>query len=78
MVDSKERYAVLRINTFSNELKRGFLKRSFKKLNRDSIPALILDLRINGGGLIRSSLLLSRMIHGEPFTFADSIVSPNR
>lgn len=78
MVDSKERYAVLRINTFSNELKRGFLKRSFKKLKRDSIPALILDLRINGGGLIRSSLLLSRMIHGEPFRFADSIVSPNR
>jgi C-terminal processing protease CtpA/Prc len=78
MIDSKERYAVLRINTFSNELKKGFIKRSFKKLKKDSIPDLILDLRINGGGLIRSSLLLSKMIHQEPFKFADSIVSPYR
>jgi C-terminal processing protease CtpA/Prc len=78
MIDSKERYAVLRINTFSNELKKGFIKRSFKKLKKDSIPDLILDLRINGGGLIRSSLLLSKMIHQESFRFADSIVSPNR
>ena len=78
MIDSKERYAVLRINTFSNELKRGFIKRSFKKLKKDSIPSLILDLRINGGGLIRSSLLLSKMIHRESFKFADSIVSNHR
>jgi C-terminal processing protease CtpA/Prc len=78
MIDSKERYAVLRINTFSNELKRGFIKRSFKKLKKERVPALILDLRINGGGLIRSSLLLSKMIHREPFRFADSIVSPHR
>jgi len=78
MVDSKERYAVLRINTFSNELKRRFIKKSFKQINADSIPALIIDLRINGGGLIRSSLLLASMVHQNPFRFADSIISPHR
>jgi C-terminal processing protease CtpA/Prc len=76
MIESQERYAVLRINTFSQELKRSFIRRSFKKLKKDSIPALIIDLRINGGGLISSSLLLAKMIHQEPFRYADSIVSP--
>lgn len=78
MIDSKERYAVLRVNTFSHELTKSFIRKSFKKLKRDSIPSLIIDLRINGGGLISSSLLLAKMIHQEPFRYADSIVSPHQ
>jgi len=76
MVDSEQRYAVLKINTFTRHLQRSFLRKSFRQLKKDKIPTLIIDLRINGGGLIRSSLLLAKLIHQQPFRFTDSILSP--
>jgi hypothetical protein len=78
MIDSEKRYAVLRINTFTRLTSKRFMKKSFRTLRKDSIPALILDLRINGGGLIHNSLLLAQLVHQKPFHFIDSIVSPHR
>ena len=77
-IDSTGIYATLRISSFSNGLSKRFLKKSFQTLRKNNIQHLILDVRNNGGGLIKSSLYLTRLICKEPFTFIDSIYSVTR
>jgi hypothetical protein len=77
-IDSSKQFATLRINTFSRYLNRGFINKSFARLNRKNIPALIIDVRNNGGGLIKSSLLLTKHLKQQPFYFTDSIVSTHK
>lgn len=77
-VDTSGRYAIMRLNTFSHDLKKSFIKEKFKYLNDKQIPNLIIDLRNNGGGLISSSLLLARLIHDTSFVYIDSIVTPHK
>lgn len=74
-IDSSLNTAIVTLNTFSGgggrHLKR-FIKQTFKKLRRDSIENLILDLRSNGGGDIDLYALLTRYIRNTPFKVADS------
>ncbi|HMO34268.1 MAG TPA: S41 family peptidase [Lacibacter sp.] len=76
--DSLGRFATLRLHTFTGDLRRSYLRKRFRKLKRQPVPNLVLDLRNNGGGLIQSSLLLTRLIRQEPFRFTDSIVTHRR
>lgn len=77
-IDSTGTYATLRISSFSTGLSKRFLKKSFHTLKQKNIQHLILDVRNNGGGLIKSSLYLTRLICKEPFSFTDSIYSVTR
>lgn len=77
-IDSTNVYATLRLNSFGPGLKKHFLKKSFRQLRKKKIEYLIIDVRNNGGGLIKTSLYLSRQIHKQSFLFADSIYSKHR
>lgn len=78
IIDTSKQFATLRIGTFTRTLKRSFLRRSFKQMHKQQIPNLIIDVRNNGGGLIKSSLLLTRYIKQEQFQFTDSILAVTR
>jgi hypothetical protein len=75
-VDTSGQYAIVKLNTFSSDLKKRYIKQKFKYLKENQVPNLIIDLRNNGGGLIARSLLLAKMIHDQPFVYIDSILTP--
>lgn len=77
-VDSSRRFAVLRLSSFTRYLRRSFIKQTFRRLKKQNIPNLIIDVRSNGGGLIKTSLLLTRYVKKEPFVFTDSIFSTHK
>ena len=74
-IDSLNRFAAIRINSFTRYLRPSFIRKTFRKLKQKEIPNLIIDVRNNGGGLIKSSLLLTKFIQRQPFHFTDSIYS---
>jgi hypothetical protein len=77
-VDSSRQFAILRLSSFTRYLKRTFIKQTFRQLKKQKIPNLIIDVRSNGGGLIKTSLLLTRYIKKEPFVFTDSIFATHK
>jgi hypothetical protein len=77
-IDSSKKFATLRISSFGPALQKHFLKKAFRQLEKKSIPNLVIDVRNNGGGLIKKSLYLTRFISNEPFVFTDSIYSVQR
>lgn len=77
-IDTTKRYAVLRLNSFGAGVKKHYLKKTFRELRKQHIEQLVIDVRNNGGGLIKTSLYLSRLIHDQSFVFADSIYARTR
>ncbi|MFN5333942.1 MAG: S41 family peptidase [Bacteroidota bacterium] len=75
-MDTNRQYAMLKLNTFSHDLNKKYIKEKFKYLKENEISNLIIDLRNNGGGLISNSLLLAKMIHQASFVYIDSIITP--
>lgn len=71
--DSTGYFAVMTINGFSGGQLRSFMRRSFRKLRKDEMPALVIDLRSNGGGHISLSTLLTKYIRNSRFRVADSV-----
>lgn len=72
IIDSVRNTAILTINTFSNGRLRSFFRQSFKKIKKQRIAYLILDLRSNGGGKINLSSLLTKYVTRRSFKVADS------
>lgn len=77
-IDTANQIATLRLNTFSSALKRNYLRQTFRQLQKQQTPNLVLDLQNNSGGLIQTSLLLTRFIKNEPFRYTDSVYSIRR
>ncbi len=73
--DSSGTYAVMTLRTFTGIDMYFFLKRSFRRLRRDPVPHLIVDLRNNGGGNIYLSTLLTRYLSRTSFRVADSAIT---
>jgi C-terminal processing protease CtpA/Prc len=74
-IDSTGTFASFRIGSFTRYLRPAYIRKTFRQLNQKKIPHLIIDVRNNGGGLIKSSLLLTKYVQQQPFYFTDSIFS---
>lgn len=73
-IDTVNRSALMRLASFGKGYKlTSFFKRSFKELQKQQIESLIIDVRNNGGGLIRHSTLLTRYVTNRSFKIADSL-----
>jgi C-terminal processing protease CtpA/Prc len=78
-LDTSLNTAFLEVNTFAsgNHL-RPFFKKSFKKIRRQNIQNLVVDLRGNGGGNVLLSNLLTKYISRKPFKIADTLYALKR
>lgn len=73
--------ALLRIGSFNNlATKEGkqisfksFLKQTFDEIKRQKVENLIIDLRNNGGGELKNSILLYSYLTDSPFQFTKEI-----
>ncbi|BDQ12849.1 S41 family peptidase [Sediminibacterium sp. TEGAF015] len=77
-IDTTTHSAYVRLTSFSKGGLKKFFRRSFKKLKKENIQHLIIDLRENGGGKISNSIDLTRYLSNKPFKVADSVVATNR
>lgn len=78
-VDSALRTAVMDLNTFSNGYSlRRFFHQTFKKLRKDSLQNLVIDLRGNGGGSVTNSNLLTKYVSDHRFKVGDSLYTKKR
>jgi hypothetical protein len=78
-IDLKEKQALLRINSFSqNGRLRSFLRKGFKLLDQNNIEDLIIDVRNNGGGRVGNSTALTRYVTDRRFKIADSLYAVRR
>ena len=73
-IDTALHTAFMEISSFTKQSKlRKFFKQSFKKMKKEKMQNLVIDLRGNGGGSVVLSNLLTRYIADKPFKIADSI-----
>jgi Peptidase family S41 len=77
-IDSSGKFAIMTLNTFSNGRLRSFFKKSFKKLRKENINNLVLDVRSNGGGRVALSTLLTRYISRRSFKAADTLFAKTK
>jgi C-terminal processing protease CtpA/Prc len=78
-VDTALHTAFLDVNTFTKGYGlRGFFRRSFKRLKKEQIPNLVVDMRGNGGGSVTLSNLLTKYIADKPFAIADTLYAIRR
>ncbi len=73
-IDTSMQAGIMDLNSFTKTYRlRSFFRRSFKKLEKENIPNLVIDLRANGGGSVTLSNLLTKYIADQPFKIADSL-----
>lgn len=73
-IDTVNHTALMRLASFGKGYQLvSFFKHSFRQLSKLDIHTLILDVRNNGGGVIRHATLLTRYISDSSFTVADSL-----
>lgn len=78
-IDTALQTAFMEVNTFTKGNKlRSFFRRSFKALEEQRIPNLVVDLRGNGGGSVVLSNLLTKYMADAPFSVADSLYAVRR
>jgi hypothetical protein len=78
-IDTSLNTAFLEVNTFASGNKlRPFFKSSFKKIHRENVQNLVVDLRGNGGGSVLLSNLLTKYISDKPFKIADTLYAMKR
>ena len=77
--DSTLSLATMDLNSFTKDSRlHRFFKTTFKKLAKENIQNLIIDLRGNGGGSVTNSNLLTKYISRKPFKIADSLFAVTR
>lgn len=78
MVDTVNRFAVMRLNTFSNGAMKRFFRSSFRSLKKLGIQDLAIDLRENGGGRVNNYIRLTRYLAQQPFKVGDTVAATTR
>lgn len=74
-IDTTNSIAFMRIATFSSGKLKKFFRRSFRKIQKEHIKNLIIDLRENGGGNIGNSIYLEKYLSAKPFKVADTVAA---
>ncbi|HEY8388679.1 MAG TPA: S41 family peptidase [Parasegetibacter sp.] len=75
-IDTSLNLAVIRLNTFSNGFKlKKFYRQSFRRIAKEGIDNVVIDLRDNGGGNIRNYILLAKYLADSSFRVADTVTS---
>lgn len=77
-IDTLASTAYMRLTTFSGGSLRGFFRRSFRTMKQEHISNLVLDLRENGGGKVRSGILLGKYLSDHPFKVGDTVAAISR
>ncbi|HWJ93017.1 MAG TPA: S41 family peptidase [Flavisolibacter sp.] len=73
-IDTSLHTAFMEVNSFSKDNGlRSFLRRSFRKIRKEKIPNLVVDMRGNGGGSVTLSNLMTKYLADRPFKIADSL-----
>ncbi|CAN5302014.1 S41 family peptidase [soil metagenome] len=73
--DTLHHAGILTINSFSNGHLKAFFRRTFKKLSKENIENLVIDIRANGGGEITNYVALTRYIRNSNFKVSDTSMS---
>lgn len=67
------------LNTFTRDAKlHRFFRQSFKKLDKQNVQNLVIDLRANGGGSVTNSNLLTKYLAQQKFKIADTLFAVSR
>ena len=77
-IDTLLHTAFMTVGTFSENGLRRFIHRSFKKIAKENISNLVIDLRTNGGGSVNNSILLTKYLSDHNFKIGDSVVAISR
>jgi C-terminal processing protease CtpA/Prc len=77
-VDTPLNAAFVRISTFSDGTLNTFFKQSFKKLKKEGVKNVVIDLRENSGGNVMSSTKLTQYLIDKPFNIADTVAAVSR
>ncbi len=64
--------ATMTVNSFSKSSLHHFFKSSFRKLNKNKVNNLVVDIRANGGGDIDNYVLLTKYLRQTSFKVADT------
>ena len=75
IIDTSRSLAIMELNTFSHAHLPSFFRRSFRKLRKNNIQHLAIELRENGGGNIMNSTRLARYLSDHPFKVADTVAA---
>lgn len=70
----------VRVNSFSEDitLTTHAWEWALRRMREEDVPALIIDIRDNGGGLTRLPLYLAGSFTGQPYTLANQIFTDDR
>lgn len=77
-VDSSLNTAIISLNTFSEGKLIRFFKQSFKKIRKQHIDNVVIDLRLNSGGSVMACTRLSQYLIDKPFNIADTVATFNK
>lgn len=65
-------FALMTLNQFSRGHLKPFFRKSFRKMRKDKVKNLVIDIRSNGGGDIIKSVFLTKYLRNKPFKIADT------
>jgi C-terminal processing protease CtpA/Prc len=72
-IDTTTRSAVMELNSFDGGNKlNGFFRKSFRKLEKQDIEHLVIDIRGNGGGKVNHFTRLTQYVKKTEFKVADT------
>lgn len=77
-IDTLQRSAFMRLNTFSRGSLKSFFRKSFRKMNALQIEHLVIDLRNNSGGRVSNSTALTKYLSNQPFKIGDTVAAISR
>jgi C-terminal processing protease CtpA/Prc len=78
-IDSHNNLAVMYISSFDDGSRlKSFYRKSFRKIKKEKIPNLVIDIRNNGGGKVNHYTQLARYIRHTPFKVADTAYAIRR